>query len=248
MDDSDRGIRIHRPPKELLDMGEWFPLANAYVDQLLANLGPTDFVVLIAIKRRLHGFNRSRGRVSQSEVMHLTGLSRRAVQQSLARLVHAEHLIITERGTGRRSTEYRINEKFILPWIATDSRGALGAPLDDHESVEAHQVHPTGAPGATLGGNNDSSTSMSKDNKKDIEKDISESDSFSSLSRQLIESWPAIQKEMAAQTTEATYHNFLKALRPEGSRNGHVVLRCPCKAFARHHPPRPEGGHPHSIR
>lgn len=208
-------------------MGEWFPLANAYVDHLLADLGPTDFAVLIAVKRKLHGFNRSRGRISQSEIMRLTGLSRRAVQQSLARLVKGGHLTIMECGTGRQSTEYRINEELILPLNTTGSRGARNAPLEDEEGVEAHEVSPRGVVGGTQGSSNDPSTRTSKDNRKDREKDTSHSDSISSLSQELIEQWPAVQQELAAQTTKATYDNYLKNLTPQASPNGYLVLRCP---------------------
>lgn len=39
MDNTGKEIRIHRGPKELLRMGHGFPLANAYIDPLLAQPG-----------------------------------------------------------------------------------------------------------------------------------------------------------------------------------------------------------------
>ena len=226
MDTTTGGIRIHRPPDQLLDLGKWFPLANAYIDHLLASLGPTDFAVLIAVKRQIHGFRRSRARVSQREVMALTGLSRRTVRRSLARLVSAGHLIILEAGIGRRSTDYRINEDLVLAVGNADSRGVSVTPLESEDVVEGSEVSPRGVASTPQTGQDDASTRTSKDNSKDREKDNSLSDSISSLSQQLIDSWPAIQRELLAQCgTRAAYNTYLDGLTPEPTGNGQIILR-----------------------
>lgn len=218
-----RTIRIHKPPKELLRLGEWFPLANAYVDHLMAQLGPVDFMVFLAVKRFLHGFQRSRGRVSQQQIIETTRLSRRTVQRSLQRLIEGGHFEILNPGTGRRATEYGICEGKTIN-IQDEGRGVTNTPLREGDDVVASEIRPWGVSVTPLGGQPDAPTRTSKDIEKHIEKNMGEDSIVPFPSNQLFKQWPAIKADMRGQTTEATFGRYLANLEPIPNNDGHVIL------------------------
>jgi DNA-binding Lrp family transcriptional regulator len=222
MDRATRTLLIHQHPDDYLDTGNWFSLRNQYIDYLLAELGPCDFCVLLVIKRELHGFKKGhKARVSQRELARRTGQSVQTVRRSLERLVQQGHLIREKIGTGHSRTEYRLNEALEYSLPAETTRGAnLDTLTPEGTKASAGDTKAAAQPAQI-----ETTTRTLKDSVKDREKDNSLA-SLSFLSQELIEGWPDIQRELAAQTTPTTYNTLLKPLQPEPAGNGQLILRC----------------------
>jgi hypothetical protein len=106
--------RVHKLPEELLNLGEWFALPNSYVDRLMATMEPTDFLVLLIIRRQTYGLQMAKRRISQGLIMKKSGLCRNTVKACLERLESAGHIIKTKETDFWAATEWQLNQDFVL--------------------------------------------------------------------------------------------------------------------------------------
>ena len=107
------GKRIHRGPAELLNAGAWLAIPNEYVDDLLPTMKPSEFAVLLVIKRWTHGFGKASRTMSQGMIQEKTGLSRSGVRKALKALEGASHIVKVRESDHWRPCEWALNEDYL---------------------------------------------------------------------------------------------------------------------------------------
>lgn len=222
--------RIHKAPAELLDDGGWFAVPNLYLDVLVRELHPHDFIVLLVLRRLSYGFRRRTARVSQNRIASLSGLSRRSAQRAIARLKAAGHILEIDPGAGRRSAEYTLAEDLemelaqILEEIPSDSGVSLARLPDattDKEAIAAPDRPPRVANLTPLGSQPDATMSTPK---YSLFKDIQEKD-ISVLSQKFAQFWPLIREDLRGQLTAATFATYFWSATIVPSSNGELILQ-----------------------
>ena len=78
-------MRLHSKPRKRLGF-QFTPIPHTMFDWLAKELTPVEFVVYACICRKTWGFGKDSDRIAVSQLVQMSGVSRRSVQNALKRL------------------------------------------------------------------------------------------------------------------------------------------------------------------
>jgi len=105
---------------------------NFIFDELMSDksIGELEFKIICAVTRKTYGWHKEEDAISISQLMIMTGGSRRGVIYAIKRLLDKGLIIRTGKGFGRESSRYKL---------------LVVQPVHQSENLVVQSVHPTGA-------------------------------------------------------------------------------------------------------
>jgi len=87
-------------------------IPNCLFDEVMSELPPHEFVLLLVVYRMTRGWNKDTDKISYSQLMNLSGFGSRGTIAKYLKSLEERGMIIIERGDREEANTYRLNEDY----------------------------------------------------------------------------------------------------------------------------------------
>ncbi len=187
-------------------------ISNQFIDYWMSKVSPSATVVFLAIARKTIGWHKETDKISQGQLIALSGLTKKTVKAAIAELQGNGIITVTMTGRGKGiSTEYEINYDQVTNGVKNN--GVNSTPINQANGVKIDPIEPPN-------GVNFTPTKESNLKKDDKESTRIESAAFNYLKNRFIEHQP-----------DSTWGNYPKEQKSLKTLCGKVELLLPSTPY-----------------